>query len=127
MSPTATRDLYEPDGRVYALFREISGVSSGKHPAGEVWITDLGLLAATFERFHLKRCGDKGEDALRYDLTAECRTVSPAIIADDGYVKAVSVRIGGKQFRVEPKAGERMVLSDRTRLSLRGVSLCPIQ
>lgn len=125
MSPQATRDLYEPEGRVFALFREIRGTASGKFPAGEVWVTDLGLNVATFERFHLVRCADKGEDALRYDMTADCRTISPAIIADPDYVKSVTVRVGGKQYAVQPKAGERMVIFDRTRLRMNGVSLCP--
>lgn len=122
--PQATRDLYEPEGRVFALFREIRGTSSGKHPAGEVWVRDLGLLVATFERFHLVRCADKGDDALRYNMTADCRTISPAIIADDDYVKSVTVRVGGKQYEVQPKPGERMVIFERTRLKLNGVTLC---
>lgn len=122
--PQATRDLYTPDGRVYAVFREIRGISSGKHPAGEVWVRDLGLNVATFERYHLVRCGDKGEDALRYNLTADCRTISPAIIADSDYTKSVTVRFGGKQYVVEPKAGESMVIFDRTRLRMNGVTLC---
>lgn len=114
----------EPTGAVFALFREISGYSSQKHPAGEVWVTDLGLLAATIESFHMKRLAVEQGDALLYAFTAECRTVSPAIIADDEYVKDILVRIGGKQYRVEPKAGQRMVLYDRTRLKIGETSLC---
>jgi hypothetical protein len=119
--PQATRDLYEPDGRVFGLFRDIRGISSAKHPAGEVWVRDLGLNVATFDRFHLVRCGDKGDDALRYNLTAECRTISPAIIADPDFAKSVTLRIGGKQYAV---SGDHMVVFERTRLSMNGVTLC---
>ena len=120
--PKAERDLYVPDGRVFALFREISGTSNQRQVAGEVWVEDLGLLCATFETFRLKR---RTDDALAYDLVADCRTVSPTIIADDEYAKTIPVRIGAKQYRVEPKDGQRMVLVGRTRLTLEGAYLCP--
>ena len=123
--PKADQDLYEPDGRVFALFREISGASNGKRMAGEVWVEDLGLVCATLERFKLRRLAESGAEALLYDFVADCRTVSPAIMADDEYHKTVLIRIGTKQYRVEPKDGQRMVLTGRTRLSIEEVALCP--
>lgn len=124
MSPRAERDYYEPDGHVFALFREISARSNKKAPAGEMWVPNLGILAASFESVKLTRRTGPGEDALRYDFTAECRTISPAIIANPEYVKSITIRIGGSQYRVEPKPDARMVVFERTRLRIEGVTLC---
>lgn len=120
--PKADQDLYEPSGKVFALFREIRGAASGRMMAGEVWIERIGLTAATFERFTLKR---RTDDETAYDLTAECRTLSQAIIEEYGDEATIVVRVGSKQFRVEPKAGQRMGMVGRTRLTCEGVTLWP--
>lgn len=93
---------------------------------GKVVIPELGAVIGTFTQWTLTRRGERGEEALQYDLRASFSFVPNRALWDDPEYAAqrqvVLTWARGKHFRLEQAVGMRTVLDGKS-LVMEGVSL----